>query len=62
MEWAFVYAPPILALFIGGFGAAFLAFLTPIPGTSFWIRWGLFVFVILVVPTLAYLVWERLRR
>jgi hypothetical protein len=33
MEWVFVYAPPLLALFVGVFGGAFLAWLLPLGGT-----------------------------
>jgi hypothetical protein len=61
MEYVFVYAPPLLALFFGLSGAAFLAFIAPIPGTSYWGRWAIFVGVLLVLPTLAYLVWHRFR-
>jgi membrane-anchored protein YejM (alkaline phosphatase superfamily) len=59
ISWAFVYAPPILAAFIGVFGAAFLAFFVPVPNTNFWGRWALGVVVILVLPALAYWLKER---
>ncbi|HUE96759.1 MAG TPA: hypothetical protein VMN39_08870 [Longimicrobiaceae bacterium] len=62
MEWAFVYAPPLLAAFVGIFGGIFLAYFVPVPGTTFWGRWALAMLVILVLPTLAYVVRERLRR
>jgi hypothetical protein len=52
MEWVFVIAPPALAIFIAGFGAAFVAWLIPVPGTSFWARWGILVALILGMPLL----------
>jgi hypothetical protein len=39
MEWVFVWAPPLLALFVGVFGGAFLAWLLPIGGTTYTQRW-----------------------
>lgn len=57
MEWLFVIAPPLLALFIAGFGAAFLAWLVPVPGTTFWGRWALVVLVLLGLP----LLWQGIR-
>jgi polyferredoxin len=62
MEWAFVWAPPLIALVFGLSGSAVLAFLVPIPGVGFYARWAIFVVLVLVVPTLGYLVWERVRR
>lgn len=62
MEWVFVYGPPALALFIAIFGAAFLAIFVPIPGTNFWGRWAIGVGLLLVVPTVGYLVKNRLER
>jgi hypothetical protein len=62
MEWLFVYAPPLLALFIGGFGALFLAAVVPVPGTTFLGRWVLAVLVILVLPTIVYVVRLLLKR
>ena len=60
MEWVFVYAPPLLALFIGVFGALFLAWAVAIPGTSFLGRWALGLLVILGLPALLY--WIRSRK
>ena len=60
MEWVFVYAPPLLAIFMAVFGGLFLAFVVPLEGTTFLGRWALAVLVTLVLPTLAYLVKERL--
>jgi uncharacterized membrane protein len=62
MEWVFVYAPPLLAVWVAGSAALLLAFFVPIPGTSFWGRWALGMLVILVLPTIAYVVWSRVRR
>ena len=62
MEWVFVYAPPILAAFIGIFGGLFIAFFVPIEGTTFFGRWVLAVLVILVLPGIAYYVREALKR
>jgi hypothetical protein len=61
MEWVFVYAPPILAVFIAVFGAAFLAMFVPVPQTNFWGRWAAGVGLILGVPLIAYVVraWWR---
>jgi ABC-type uncharacterized transport system permease subunit len=39
MEWVFVWLPPLLAVFIGVFGAAFLAWFFRIHGTTFAQRW-----------------------
>lgn len=61
MEWTFVFAPPLLALFFAGFGAAFLAWLVPIPGTSFWGRWLIVVLLVLGIPTAGHLI-RRARR
>jgi hypothetical protein len=52
MEWVFVVAPPILAIFVAGFGAAFIAWLIAIPGTTFWGRWMVLVAIILGIPLL----------
>jgi membrane associated rhomboid family serine protease len=62
MEWVFVYAPPLLAAFIAAFGAAFLAFFIPVPGTGFWGRWAAAVGLILGVPLIAYVVREWWRK
>ncbi len=59
MEWIFVYAPPLLALFIAVFGAAFLAWAVDLDGTSFLGRWALGVLLILGLPGLVYLVQSR---
>jgi len=59
MEWVYVYAPPLLAVFIGVFGALFLAWATDIPGTSFLGRWAIGVLLILVLPALVYLILAR---
>lgn len=61
MEWVFVYAPPLLALFVGIFGAAFLAFLVPLPGTNFYGRWAIGVLIVLVLPAVGYFIWSRIR-
>lgn len=39
MEWVFVWGPPLLAVFVGVFGGAFLAWLLRIGGTTFAQRW-----------------------
>lgn len=62
MEWVFVYAPPLLAVFIAVFGGLFLAFFVPLEGTTMLGRWALAVLVILVLPALGYWVKERLRK
>ncbi|MEX0912032.1 MAG: hypothetical protein WD737_05015 [Gemmatimonadota bacterium] len=62
MEWAFVYAPPLLALFIAAFGGLFLAAVVPLEGTTFWGRWALAVFIILVLPAVAYLLHTLIKR
>jgi hypothetical protein len=61
IERVFVYGPPIFALFVAVFGSLFLAFFVPIPGTAFWGRWFIFVLVLLVFPTIVYLVKDRLQ-
>jgi hypothetical protein len=60
IEWAFVYIPPLVTLFFTVFGAAFLAFFIPIPGTTFWGRWAISIVVILVIPAVVYFVRERM--
>jgi uncharacterized membrane protein len=62
MEWVFVYAPPLLAIFIGAFGGLFLAAVVPIPGTTFVGRWVLAVLVILVLPAVVYLARHFMKR
>jgi hypothetical protein len=62
MEWVFVYAPPLLAAFIGVFGAAFLAWAVYLPGTTFWGRWAIGVLLILVLPGLVYYLLDRKNR
>jgi hypothetical protein len=62
MEYAFVWAPPLIALVFAVSGSAVLAFLVPIPGVGFYARWAIFVLAVLVVPALAYVVWDRVRR
>jgi hypothetical protein len=57
MEWVFVVAPPVLAVFIAAFGAAFVAWLVQFPGTTFWGRWAVLVAVILGIP----LLWHGVR-
>ncbi len=59
MEWVFVWAPPLMALFIGLFGAAFLAWAVSIPGTNYWGRWALGVLLIRGRPAL--ISWVRAR-
>jgi hypothetical protein len=64
MEWVFVYLPPLLAVFIAAFGAAFLAWLAPVAGTTFWERWLLVVGIVLGVPLALYTLreyWQRRR-
>lgn len=39
MEWIFVWAPPLLAVFVGVFGGAFVAWLLRIDGTTYMQRW-----------------------
>ncbi len=57
MEWVFVWAPPLLAVFFTVFGAAFLAWLVAIPGTGFWLRWVVLVVIILGIP----LAWQGIQ-
>ena len=62
MEWVFVYLPPLLAVFVAAFGAAFLAWLAPVTGTTFWERWVLVVGLVLGVPLALYTLrewWQR---
>jgi hypothetical protein len=62
MEWVYVYAPPLLILFIGGFGSVFLAWLVPLPGLGFWARWALAMMIVVGLPVLAYVIrswWTR---
>ena len=40
MEWVFVWAPPLIAAFIGIFGGAFLAWFFRVHGTTFAQRWA----------------------
>ncbi|MQA88956.1 MAG: hypothetical protein GEU90_01795 [Gemmatimonas sp.] len=56
MEWVFVYAPPLIALFIGVFGGFFIATIVPVSGTTFLGRWVLAVLIILVLPAIIYAV------
>jgi hypothetical protein len=58
MEWLFVFAPPLLAAFIAGFGALFVAWLVPVPGTSFWGRWAVVVAIVLGIPV----AWQLIQR
>lgn len=60
MEWVFIYAPPLLALFVSVFGSLFLAWAVAIPGTTFWGRWALGMLVILVLPALVYWLHSRI--
>ncbi len=62
MEWIYVYAPPLLAALVGIVGGLALAFLIPIEGMSFRVRWVLAVGLLLGVPTIVYLVREKLSR
>jgi hypothetical protein len=59
MEWVFVFGPPLVALFIAAFGATFIAWLVPLPGTSFWGRWAIVVLIILGLPLIWYLIQRR---
>lgn len=61
MEWAFVFGPPLIALFVAVFGALFMAWLIPVPGTSFWGRWLIVVLIILGIPIAGHLV-QRLKQ
>lgn len=56
MEWVFVYAPPILAAFIGVFGGYFLAWFFRIEGTTFAQRWIGAVLILLGGTGAAFLV------
>lgn len=62
MEWVFVYAPPLLILFLGGSSAALLAWLAPLPGMGFWAKWLIFVILIIGLPGIAYAIRQWLRR
>jgi hypothetical protein len=62
MEWLYVYVPPLLALLIGVGGALILAAVVPIPGTTFLGRWVLGVLILLVLPTVLYVVWSYVKR
>ena len=59
MEWVFVYAPPVLAVFVGVFGAAFLAWAVDVPGTNFRGRWALGTIALLVLPAIVYYIQSR---
>jgi hypothetical protein len=59
MEWVFVFGPPLVALFIAGFGAMFIAWLVPLPGTSFWGRWLIVVVIVLGLPLAWYMIQRR---
>jgi hypothetical protein len=60
MEWAFVYAPPLIAVFVAVFGALFVAWLIPLRGTTFWGRWAIVVAIVLGIPVAWHLI-QRLR-
>jgi uncharacterized membrane protein len=62
MEWVFVYAPPVLALLVGAIGAALFAFLVPLANTTYLGRWAIGILLILVLPTVIYLVKSYLER
>ena len=62
MAWVYVYAPPILAVLISVIGSAVLAFIIPLRGTTFLGRWALGVLIILVFPTVIYVVKSYLER
>jgi len=59
MEWVYVYAPPLLALVIAVFGAAFLAWAVDLDGTTFLGRWALGVLLLLGIPGLIVLIQSR---
>jgi hypothetical protein len=59
MEWVFVFGPPLVALFIAVFGAMFIAWLVPLPGTSFWARWLIVVVIVLGLPLAWYMIQRR---
>jgi hypothetical protein len=58
MEWTFVYGPPLIALFIAVFGAMFVAWLVEVPGTTFALRWGVIVALLLGIP----IAWQLIQR
>lgn len=62
MHWTFVWAPPLLIIFVGGSTAALVAWLVPLAGTAFWERWLMAFMLITGVPALVYVVRERFRR
>jgi hypothetical protein len=62
MEWVFVWAPPIAAVLMAGFGAVAIAWLVAVPGTTFFQRWLVITLVILGLPLLWLFVRRFLRR
>lgn len=62
MEWVYVYTPPILAIVVGVAGSALLAYLIPLGTMTFWGRWALGVLIILVFPSVIYVVKSYLER
>ncbi|HET7276098.1 MAG TPA: hypothetical protein VFI91_13095 [Longimicrobiaceae bacterium] len=58
MAWYYVYLPPVLAVLIAALGAALVAWLAPVEGTSFWGRWSVIVLIVLGIPT----AWQLYKR
>ena len=62
MEWVYVYAPPFLAVCVAAAGSALLAFVVPVPDTTFRGRWALAMVVVLVIPALVHFLRSRIGR
>lgn len=64
MEWVFVLLPPVIAIAVAATAGAFLAWLFPLEGTSFWGRWAAVSALLVLAPLAAYGVralWARRR-
>lgn len=61
MTVIFVWLPPLLILVLAASMALLLAVVFPIGELGYWARWGVWTVVFIVVPGLAYVMWNRLR-
>lgn len=62
MEWVFVILPPVIAVAVAAAAGAFLAWLFPVGGTTFWGRWAAVTAMLIIGPLVAYgirTLWER---
>lgn len=62
MAFVFVWAPPLLILFLAASMALLFAAIFPFGGVGYWTSWVFWAVLIVAVPGLAYLAWQAVKK